>query len=162
MKAPAFRSKRASRRAERGAKPLSAPPRPSSTALDPIDEQIASLLECLSSNHQPQPAAVDPDVRPARVSSANRPRRTALAKVRRPRRRARTTRRPHMGAALRPARVSETVRDALSGIAVELPRPYLFDTRPYLFDTVKMAFSLLAIVLCSIAVGWLIVYFMSA
>jgi hypothetical protein len=155
MKAPAFRSKRASRRSERVAKPLSAPARPSSTALDPIDEQIASLLECLSSNHQPQPTAVEPDVRPARVSSANRPRRTALAKVRRPRRRARTTRRPHMGAALRPARVSETVRDALSGIAVELPRPHLF-------DTVKMAFSLLAIVLCSIAVGWLIVYFMSA
>jgi hypothetical protein len=154
MKAPAFRSKRARRRAERGAKPPSVPARPSSTVLDPIDEQIASLLECLS-KHQPQPAAVEPDVRPARVSSANRPRRTALAKVRRPRTRARSTRRPHMGAALRPARVSETARDVLSGIAIELPRPYLF-------DTVKMAFSLLALVLCSIAVGWLIVYFMSA
>lgn len=133
MKAPALRSKRASRRDERVAKALSTPPRPASSVLDPIDEQIASLLESVSSKHEAQPAAVEPDVRPDRVAAREGLSAIALPETLRPRRRARST---QTRTARRPDRFSETVSSY----------------------TVKSAF---AIVLYSIAVGLLIFYLMS-
>jgi hypothetical protein len=133
MKVPAFQgSKGATRRAERVAKTLSMPPEPVPNVSVAIDEQIASLLQSVSSKHEAQAAVMDPDVRPDA-----RPRRRARST------RTRTFRRPH--------RPTQTVRYALSDITVQLPRPYLS-------YTVRQAFSLLAIVLLSIAVGLLLVY----
>jgi hypothetical protein len=154
MKAPAFLQGfvGATRRAERVAKALSEPPEPAAIVSDPIDERIASLLESVSSKHEAQAAVMNPRVRPDRVTARKGVSATTLPEIPRPGRRALSTptrtvprRRPHR----------LTVRQALSGIAIELPRPYL----PY---TVRQAFSLIAIVLFSIAVGFLIVYLVPA
>jgi hypothetical protein len=150
MKAPALlrRSERATR-PERVAKPPFVAPVAASKDPDPIDEQIASLLESVSSDNEAQAAVLNRDVGPDRVTATDGPPATAIPEAPRPRRRARISQtRP---ARARPA-VSETVKDTLSGLASELPRPY----RSY---TVRIAF---AIALFSIAVAFLIVYLMSA
>lgn len=173
MKAPAFLFERASRRTGRVAKKRSRRPKPTSSGWDPIDEQLASLLETVSAENETQAAVIEPDVRPDRVVARTEPPATAPPKAARPHRPARSTRkraarRPdyrfsetvreavyRTRAARRPDyRFSATVREALSGFAVELPRPYV----PY---TVRMAFSWLAVALFSIAVGFLI-YLISA
>jgi hypothetical protein len=133
------------------AKRLSVTPEPAAKAPDPIDEQIASLLESVSSKQKGQ-AAGKADGRPDRVAAKGGQSGTARPAPRRRRRRARktpslTVSRPHLPTA--------TVRQALAGIAIDLPRPYLA-------HTLRQAFSLIAIVLFSIAVGFLIVYLMSA
>ena len=152
MKAPAFLqgSESATRRAERVAKTLSVAPEPASNVSDPIDEQIASLLESVSSKLQAQTTGMNSDVRPDRVVAREGLWATASRRYRNlvdaPRSSpARTVPRPHR----------LTVRQALSGIAIELPRPY----RSYI---VRRAFSLIAIALCGIAIAFLIVYFMPA
>ena len=149
MKAPAFRSDRASRRAQRVAKRLSALPQPPASRPDPIDEQIASLLEIVTSEVETH-AVAQPSARPARAASTN----GSPTKVRAPRRRVRRSQMRTLG---HPDRVSETVREAreaIVGVAIALPRPSM----PY---TVRMAFWWLAIALFSIAFGLLIIYLMS-
>jgi hypothetical protein len=154
MKVPAFQaSESATSRAERVAKTLSMPPEPAVNGSGAIDEQIASLLESVSAKHEAQAAIMDPDVRPDRVAAGEGLSATAVPPIPRPRRRARSTptrtvRRPH--------RPTEAVRQALSGITIQRPRPYL----SYLVR--QAAFSLLAIVLLSIAIGWLIFYLVPA
>ena len=152
MKAPAFLQGfvGGTRHGERVPKTQSVPPEPASNVSDPIDERIASLLESVSSKHEARAAVMNPDVRPDRVAARKGLSATAPPEIPRPGRRALsiptfTVPRPHRLA----------VRQALSGIEIELPRPYL----PY---TVRQAFSLIAIVLFSIAVGLLIVYLVPA
>ena len=153
MKVPASQgSEGATRRAERVTKTLSMPPEPASNVSGAIDEQIASLLESVSSKHEVQEVVMDSDVRPDRVAAREGLSATALPKIPRPRRRPRSTPRRKVR---RPHRPTETVRQALSGITIQLPRPYLS-------YTVRQALSLLAIVLLSIAVGLLIVYLVPA
>jgi hypothetical protein len=138
----------------------SEPLEPASGAPDPIDEQIASLLESVSSKHE-APLAVakpdvrpdaKPDVRPDRVAAREKLSATAPTEAPRPRRRARSTK---TRTARRPDRLSDTVKETLSGIAIEWPRPYVS-------YTVKMAFLWVTIALISIGVGLLIFYLMSA
>jgi hypothetical protein len=151
MKAPAFRPERASQRTEHVAKTLSASPEPASDVSDPIDEEIASLLESVSSNDETQAAVMDPDVRRDRVAPRDGPSATPLRKysdlVDAPEALRRAT-------VPRPHRLTETVRQALSRIAIDLPRLDL----DY---AVRQALSLIAIVFVSVALGILIVYLMS-
>jgi hypothetical protein len=134
MKAPAFRPERASQRSERVTKTPSVSPEPALDASDAIDEQIASLLESVSSSATPLRNDRN------RVDAPDALRR---ATVPRP----------------------KPVRQALSRIAIDLPRPYvpyLPLPRPYLsFYAMRQVFSLIAIGLLSIALGFLIVYLMT-
>jgi hypothetical protein len=156
MKAPAFRFERASRRAERVAKRQSASPEPASDVLDPIDEQISSLLESVSSKNEAQAAVVDPDFSPDRVAPdgvapSQGPPSTPLRKYRDPVDPPEGLRRAR---APRPARPSQTVRPAFSRIAIDLPRPHL----SYGW---RQVCSLTAILLLSVALAFLIVHLMS-
>ena len=65
MKALALlqRPERAIRRGERTARTPFVPPEPASKALDAIDEQIATLLDGVSSKHKAQSAVASPNVR---------------------------------------------------------------------------------------------------
>lgn len=138
------------RRAERVAKRLSEPPESRSNVSSPIDEEIAALLESVSSKHEGQAAIMDASVPDRVVARRGLPAtvRPEMPRSRRPPRRTPPVPRPHQPA--------EVVIQALSGIAVELPRLEL--PRPFLSYTVKQAFFLIAIVLLSIAVGILVVY----
>ena len=138
MKAHAFRSERASQRAKRMAKTRSASPEPATNASDPIDEEIASLLESVSSKHEAQ-------LRGQGISGQRSPTALPSGDARTARRRARVSRRN---------RPTETVSQALSRIAIDLPRPYLS-------YAVRQVFSLMAVVLLSVALGFLIVYLVS-
>jgi hypothetical protein len=154
MKAPAFRSERARRRAERVSNGASTRAQPASAVFDPIDVQIASLLESVASDDAQavarEPIALQPEVRRAvRVVPANKPRATKPAMARPPRKPARKQRTRTIR---RPDRFS--VSDALAGLAIELPRPYLS-------YTVKATVAWIAVILFSLAVGLLIIYLMS-
>jgi hypothetical protein len=154
MKAPAFRSERAKRRAGRVANGASTRAQPASAVFDPIDLQIASLLESVASD-EPQtvarePVARQPEVRRAApVAPANKPKATKQPMTRPPRkpsrkRRTRTIRRPDRF----------SVSDALAGMTIELPRPYVS-------YTVKATMAWIAVILFSLAVGLLIIFLMS-
>jgi hypothetical protein len=156
MKAPAFRFERASRRAVRAAKRQSASPERASDVSDPIDEQISSLLESVSSKHEAQAAVMDPDfspdrVAPDRVAPSQGPPATPLRKYRDLVDAPEALRRATVP---RPARPRQTVRQAFSRIAIDLPRPHLS-------YALRQVFSLIAIVLLSIALAFLIVHLMA-
>jgi hypothetical protein len=164
MKAPAFLQKfeGATEDAEEGGSTtLSAPP-------DPIDEQIADLLETVSPRSDTPVAEPEPEAEPVHVAPEKVPTATAPAEVPRPRRQARTAQRRT------PRRQRRTVSEVFSGRSFELRRPYLFYSvrysfsgllfalpRPYLSYTLRRALWWMAIVLFSSAVGLVIVYLMS-
>jgi hypothetical protein len=150
MQAPAFRPERANQRTEHVAKTLPASHEPASDVLDPIDEEIASLVESVSSKDETQAAVMDPDVRRDRVAPRDGPSATPLRKYSNFVDAPEARRRPIVP---RPHRPTETVRQALSRIAIDLPRRYLA-------YAVRQAFSLI-VVLLSVALGFLIVYLMS-
>jgi hypothetical protein len=170
MKAPAFLQKLegATGRAERESKTLSAPPRPGASVPDPIDEQIAALLESVSPRSDTRVADSEPEADPVRVAPEKVLTATAPAEAPRPRRQARTaqtrtTRRPRRPVSqvfsgrsfeLRRPYLSYSVRHAFAGLAYALPRPYLS-------YTVRRAFWWMAILLFSVAAGFLLVYLMS-
>jgi hypothetical protein len=149
MKAHAFRPERASLRTEHVAKTLSASPEPDVS--DPIDEEIASLLESVSSKDETQAAVMDPDVRRDRVDPRDGPSPTPLRKysdlVDAPEALRRAT-------VPRPHRPTDPVRQALSRIVIDLPRRDLA-------YAARRAFSPIAIMLLSVALGILIVYLIS-
>ena len=151
MKAPAFRPERASQRTEHVAKTLSASSEPASDVSDPIDEEIASLLESVSSKDETQAAVMDPDVGRNRVVPRGGPSATPLRKSSN---RGGAPQAPRRATVARPHRPTETVIQALSRIAIDLPRPHLA-------YAMRQAFSLMAVVLLSVALGFLIVYLMS-
>jgi hypothetical protein len=158
MKAPAFRSERMRRRAERVANGASTRAQPASAVFDPIDVQIASLLESVASDEAqavaPTPVALRPEVRrAARVAPAKRPKaKAAKPAMTRPPRKLTPARKPRTRTIRRRDRFS--VRETLAGIAIELPRPYVS-------YTVKATIAWMAVILFSLAVGLLIIYLMS-
>jgi hypothetical protein len=107
-----------------------------------IDEQIASLLEVVSSEPETQPL-IDSDIGVERRAASGELLASALTQLRRPRS-AETPTAPH------PHRPPDTVSPALPGIVIAVPRPS---------DSVRLAFSLVTMLfgLLSITVG-LIVY----
>jgi hypothetical protein len=163
MKAPAYRFERVSQRAKRVPKPQRASLEPASDVSDPIDEEISSLLESISSQHEAQAGEMDrdfrPDIAPDRLAPRQAPPATRLRKSPDPVREPKVPRRVTVP---RPARPSQTVRQALSGIAIDLP--YLLP-RPHLSYGLRhglgQVFSLIAIMLVSAALAFLIVFLVS-